>query len=565
MLSLWDQIHSQRRALIQLALTGLNPGLSRIAPSGQQISPKTAYLSSILPRVETMSETSNQPSVEHEELVAMLGIWKRFDGNPVLKGVNFELLAGEVHALVGENGAGKSTLMNILAGVHQPDSGSIRLRGRDLASIPDEKSAQALGIAIVFQERSLFAQLSVAENIFAARQPVKRLGRIDRKSLHENTRLLLRRTGLEADPQQSIESLSPAHQQLVEIAKALSHNPAILIFDEPSSSLTERETHRLFEVIRQLKSGGVGIIYISHRLPEVFQIADRVTVLKDGEGQGTIPIATTSTDDLVRRMVGRSLELRHQDAVAAGNPILLEVRNLSDPPTAPKPFLRNISFNVRRGEIVGFAGLAGAGRTELALAIFGSRTLGAGEIFVADKRVEIHSPREAIAAGLGYVPEDRKDGGLFLDMTVAENIVSASLRRFGQFWLGDREQMEVARQFEHSLRIVCRTPKQVVQRLSGGNQQKVALAKWLLVNPTVLIVDEPTRGVDVGAKAEVHQMLYQLSRRGTAVVVISSDLPEILDISDRIYVMREGTISGELNRLEATEEAVMRLASLNPP
>ena len=511
-----------------------------------------------------MSETSNHPVAKQEELVSMQGIWKSFDGNSVLKGVNFELLASEVHALVGENGAGKTTLMNLLAGVHQPDSGSIRLRGRAQTTIPDERSAQALGIAIVFQERSLFAQLTVAENIFAARQPVKRLGVIDRKRLNENTRLLLRQTGLEADPQQTVESLSPAHQQLVEIAKALSHNPAILIFDEPTSSLTERETNRLFEVIRQLKSGGVGIIYISHRLPEVFQIADRVTVLKDGEGQGTIPVAATSIDDLVRRMVGRSLELRHQDAVAAGNSILLEVRNLSDPPTAPKPFLRNISFNVRQGEIVGFAGLAGAGRTELALAIFGSRSLGAGEIFVAGKRVEIHSPREAIAAGLGYVPEDRKDGGLFLDMTVAENIVSASLRRFGQFWLGDREQMEVARQFEHSLRIVCQTPKQVVQRLSGGNQQKVALAKWLLVNPTVLIVDEPTRGVDVGAKAEVHLMLYKLSRRGTAVVVISSDLPEILDISDRIYVMREGTISGELSRLEATEEAVMRLASLSP-
>jgi ABC-type sugar transport system ATPase subunit len=511
-----------------------------------------------------MTETRDQPVMEDEELVAMHGIWKRFDGNSVLKGVNFELLRGEVHALVGENGAGKTTLMNLLAGVHQPDSGSIRLRGLAQATIPDEKSAQALGIAIVFQERSLFAQLSVAENIFAARQPVKRLGVIDRKRLHENTRLLLRQTGLEADPQQTVESLSPAHQQLVEIAKALSHNPSILIFDEPTSSLTERETHRLFEVIRQLKSGGVGIIYISHRLPEVFQIADRVTVLKDGEGQGTIPVAATSTDDLVRRMVGRSLDLRHQDAVAAGNPILLEVRNLSDPPTGPKPFLRNISFNVRRGEIVGFAGLAGAGRTELALAIFGSRSLGAGEIFVAGKRIEIHSPREAIAARLGYVPEDRKDGGLFLDMTVAENIASANLKRFGQFWLLDREQMEVARQFEHSLRIVCRTPKQVVQRLSGGNQQKVALAKWLLVNPTVLIVDEPTRGVDVGAKAEVHQMLYKLSRQGTAVVVISSDLPEILDISDRIYVMREGTISGELSRHEATEEAVMRLASLSP-
>src|ERR1700730_3041385 len=236
----------------------------------------------MFPSVETMPETCHHLSAEQEELVAMQGIWKSFDGNPVLKGVHFELFAGEVHALVGENGAGKTTLMNILAGVHQPDSGSIRLRGRGQATIPDERSAQALGIAIVFQERSLFAQLSVAENIFADRQPGKGLGGIDRKTLHENTCLLLRGTGLEADPQQTVESLSPAHQQLVEIAKALSHNPAILIFDEPTSSLTERETHRLFEVIRQLKSGGVGIIYISHRLPEVFQIADRITVLKDG-------------------------------------------------------------------------------------------------------------------------------------------------------------------------------------------------------------------------------------------------------------------------------------------
>jgi ABC-type sugar transport system ATPase subunit len=511
-----------------------------------------------------MFKTNNQPSAEQVELCTMHGIRKSFDGNAVLKDVDFELCTGEVHALVGENGAGKTTLMNILAGVYQPDSGSIRLRGCAPVTIADEKRAQELGIAIVFQERSLFAQLSIAENIFAARQPVKSLGRIDRKTLRENAHSLLLRTGLDADSQQAVETLSPAQQQLVEIAKALSLNPAIVIFDEPTSSLTERETHRLFEVIRQLRSDGAGVIYITHRLREVFQIADRVTVLKDGEGQGTMRVAATSSHDLIRRMVGRSLELRHQDAVAAGNPILLEVRNLSDPSTAPKPLLRNISFNARRGEILGFAGLAGAGRTELALAIFGARALGAGEIFVAGKRVVIHSPSEAIAAGLGYAPEDRKDGGLFLDMTVAENIGSASLRRFGQFWLRDREQMHAATQFEHSLRIVCRTPKQLVQSLSGGNQQKVALAKWLLVNPTVLIVDEPTRGVDVGAKAEVHHMLYKLSRRGTAVVVISSDLPEILDVSDRIYVMREGTISGELSRRDATEEAVMRLASLTP-
>ncbi len=425
--------------------------------------------------------------------------------------------------------------MNILAGVHQPDSGTIRLRGAGDLTIPDEKTAQRLGIAIVFQERSLFGQLTVAENIFAARQPIKSFGRIDWTHLYEDARHLLSRTGLDVDPAMLVEELSPAQQQLVEIAKALSLHPNIVIFDEPTSSLTERETQRLFEVIRQLKVSGVGIIYISHRLPEIFQIADRVTVLKDGEGQGTMGIAATGSEDLVQRMVGRSLQLRHQDAVASGNPILLEVRNLSDPrTTVPKPLLRGISFNVRRGEIVGFTGLAGAGRTELALAIFGVRLRGPGDILVAGKPVRIGSPSEAIC-----------------------------LDRFGEFWLRDRERMAVAGKFESSLRIVRRTAHQPVQSLSGGNQQKVALAKWLLLNPLVLIVDEPTRGVDVGAKADVHDLLYNLSRRGAAVVAISSDLPEILDISDRIYVMREGTISGELSRKDATEEAVMRLASLS--
>jgi ABC-type sugar transport system ATPase subunit len=496
------------------------------------------------------------------ELLSMDGIRKSFEGNVVLKDVSFHLSAGEVHALVGENGAGKSTLMNILAGVHQPDLGTVRLRGANL-TIPDEKAAQRLGIAIVFQERSLFGQLSIAENIFAARQPEKRFGRIDRERLYEEARVLLKRTGLDEDPRTSVEELSPAQQQLVEIAKALSFCPAIVIFDEPTSSLTERETQGLFGVIRQLKASGVGVIYISHRLREIFQIADRVTVLKDGENQGTLQLAETSTDDLIQRMVGRSLQLRHQDAVAAGNPIFLEVRNLSDPKSVTKPLLKEISFNARQGEIVGLAGLAGAGRTELALAIFGVRPRGTGQILVRGKQVEINSPTKAIAAGIGYVAEDRKEGGLFLEMTIAENVAAACLRRFGEFRLNWCEHVAVAERFRKSLRIACRTTSQTVQSLSGGNQQKVALAKWLLVNPAILIVDEPTRGVDVGAKAEVHELLYSLSRQGAAVVAISSDLPEILDISDRIYVMREGTIAGELSRRDAAEESIMRLASLS--
>ncbi|MBV8831108.1 MAG: sugar ABC transporter ATP-binding protein [Acidobacteriaceae bacterium] len=494
----------------------------------------------------------------------MRGIRKSFEGNDVLKGVDFDVWPGEVHALVGENGAGKSTLMNILAGVHQPSGGTIEFDGRTNVVIPDEKSAQQLGISIVFQERSLFGHLNVAENIFAARQP-NIFGHILRRRLQAEARRSLERIKLDLDPNTLVEELSPAQQQMVEIAKALSLEAKVIIFDEPTSSLTDKETQALFGVIRQLRSQGVGAIYISHRLEEIFQIADRVTVLKDGRWQGTTSVAETDTGDLVRRMVGRNLELRHNDAVAAHNPILLEVRGLSDPVSHPKALLKGISFNARAGEIVGFAGLAGAGRTELALSIIGIRPRGEGEIYVNGRRVTIRSPGEAIAAGVGYAFEDRKEGGLFLDMSIARNIAAAKLKRFGTWWLRDDRQSAVAVELQKSLRIACRDTSQLVQSLSGGNQQKVVLAKWLLANPKVLIVDEPTRGVDVGAKAEVHNLLYQVSREGAAVVVISSDLPEILAVSDRIYVMREGRITGELNRAEATEESVMRLASLTLP
>ena len=304
------------------------------------------------------------------------------------------------------------------------------------------------------------------------------------------------------------------------------------------------------------------MIYISHRLEEIFRIADRVTVLKDGEWQGTTSVSQTNPDDLVRRMVGRNLELRHRDAVVPDRPIVLEVRDLSDSANDPKPLLKEISFNVRSGELVCFAGLAGAGRTEVALSIFGARPRGQGAIYVRGCPVTIRSPKDAVAAGIGYASEERKEAGLFLEMSIARNIASAKLGAFGSLWLSDRRQASVAADFRTSLRIACQNTDQLVQSLSGGNQQKVVLAKWLFVNPTVLIVDEPTRGVDVGAKAEVHNLLYQLARRGTGVLVISSDLPEILAVSDRIYVICEGRISGELSRAEATEERIVRLASL---
>ena len=502
--------------------------------------------------------------LEDVPLLLMRTIKKSFDGIEVLKGVDFTVRAGEVHALVGENGAGKSTLMNLLAGVHQPTSGTIHFAGLDNLQIPDERTAQELGISIVFQERSLFAQLSLADNIFAARQPV-RFGHINRKQLSSDTRSLLQRVELELEPNQLVGELSPAQQQLVEIAKALSLNAKLMIFDEPTSSLTDTETRALFRVIRQLRTQNVGIIYITHRLEEIFLMADRVSVLKDGEGQGTFNTAETNTGELVRRMVGRSLELRHQDAVAAGNPIKLQVRNISDPKDSPRPLLKNISFNVRQGEIVGFAGLAGAGRTELALSIFGVRARGGGEIFLNDQRVSVHSPRDAIGRRIGYVAEDRKEGGLFLEMSIAANVAAAKLDAFGSWWMSGRKQRNTAERFRQSLRIVCAAVTQAVQSLSGGNQQKVVLAKWLLLDPKVLIVDEPTRGIDVGAKAEVHHLLYQHARKGSCVIVISSDLLEILDLSDRIYVMREGQITAELSRFQATEEKIMRFASLAPP
>jgi ABC-type sugar transport system ATPase subunit len=506
---------------------------------------------------------NDRPVAADVPLLSMQAVKKSFNGIEVLKGVDFTVRTGEVHALVGENGAGKSTLMNLLAGVHQPTSGTISFAGRDNLQIPDEKTAQELGISTVFQERSLFAQLNLADNIFAARQPV-RFGHVNQKKLSADTRALLQRVELNWEPNQLVGELSPAQQQLAEIAKALSFNAKLMIFDEPTSSLTDTETRALFRVIRQLREQGVGIVYITHRLEEIFLIADRVSVLKDGEGQGTFNATETNTNELVRRMVGRSLELRHKDAVAAGNPITFEVRDISDPMNSFRPLLRNVSLNVRQGEIVGLAGLAGAGRTELALSIFGVRPRGAGEIFLNKERVSIDSPRDAIQAGIGYVAEDRKEGGLFLEMSIAANVAAAKLDAFGSWWMSGRQERKTAEGFRQSLRIVSADVSQPVQRLSGGNQQKVVLAKWLLLNPKVLIVDEPTRGIDIGAKAEVHHLLYQHSRKGSSVIVISSDLPEILDVSDRIYVMREGQITGELSRIEATEEKVMRLASLAP-
>lgn len=506
-------------------------------------------------------------STERVPLLRMTGIHKRFPGVQALKGVAFETLPGEVHALVGENGAGKSTLMHILAGVYQPDAGEIRIDDKPVV-FGNELSAQKHGVAIVFQERSLFEQLSVADNIFAARQPV-RFGRVCTGELYANTRRLLGQVGLEqVHPGTILSELSPAEQQMVEVAKALSLEARLIIFDEPTAALTETETRALFAVIRKLQNEAKGIIYISHRLEEIFEIAQRVTILKDGEGQGTLKTSEATENDLVRRMVGR--ELAGQQFLAAAGQArspMLAVRNLAEDPwkRGQRICLKGISFTAEAGEIVAFAGLAGAGRTEVALSIFGARKWDAGEIHLNGQAVRIGAPEEAINLGIGYLPEDRKEAGLFLEMSIADNLGAAHLKHFGNWWFQNRSLARVTEDYISKLRVSCRSIGQPVQTLSGGNQQKVILARWLLVQPRVLIVDEPTRGVDVGAKAEVHALLRQLAASGTAVIVISSDLPEVLALGDRILVMSEGRITGELSSDEATEEAILKLASQHLP
>jgi ABC-type sugar transport system ATPase subunit len=506
---------------------------------------------------------SSPAAAPFSPLVAMRGICKTFPGVRALDEMQLDVRAGEVHAVVGENGAGKSTLMHILAGVYQQESGTIDFAGQQVR-IVDERAAQALGIAIVYQERSLFDSLSVAENIFAGRQPVRAGNWIDRRKMEADARQLLVKIGLDVSPAAGLSTLAPAEQQLVEIAKALSLDAKLIIFDEPTAALTEGETRTLFDVIRSLKKAGAAVIYISHRLEEIFAIADRVTVLKDGRWQGTLPIAEATPEELIRRMVGREVAgtLRvPSEAIRSKTSPLFEVRGISDAAGADSSLLRDVSFHVRAGEIVALAGLAGAGRTETALSIFGARTRASGQIFVDGREVPIHSVPDAIAAGIGYLPEDRKQAGLFLEMSIARNIVAASLSKFGSIVTSGGAVQQAAEQYRQRLGIDCRSIDQSVRSLSGGNQQKVLLAKWLLVEPRVLIVDEPTRGVDVGAKAEVHRLLIELAERGTAVLVISSDLTEVLALGDRVLVMAVGRIVGELSRGEATEETIVHLAS----
>ncbi len=492
-------------------------------------------------------------------LIEVEGVSKSFPGVRALSDVRFELRPGEVHALMGENGAGKSTLMKFLAGVYTKDSGRILYNGREVA-FANPREAQAAGVGIIHQELQLMNHLTVAQNIFIGREPKLAFGLLlDEDKLNRQAQALLDHMGLRLDPCASVGRLTVAKQQMVEIAKSLSYNSRVLINDEPTSALKNAEIYQLLKMIRELKSRGVGIVYISHKIDELKLISDRVTVLRDGEYVGTVPTETTSIDAIISMMVGRTLaDVQRDQTRKPRDEIALEVKGLNC-----GPLVKNVSFSLRRGEILGFAGLMGAGRTEVARAVFGADRADSGEIIVGGKKVAIHTPKQAVAAGIGYLSEDRKRFGIAVSMNVASNVVMANLSHylFAHVFLRSRAILADAEKFVKLLGIRTPSLTQEVGLLSGGNQQKVVVAKWLDRDCDILFFDEPTRGIDVGAKAEIYKLLRELAAEGKSIVMISSELPEILRMSDRIVVMCEGRITGELSPAEATQERIMQLAT----
>jgi len=494
-----------------------------------------------------------------QKLLQMSGIEKRFAGVHALKGVDFELESGEVHALLGENGAGKSTLMKILAGIYPVDEGEIFIEGNKV-SINSVKDAQALGISIIHQEISLVPHLSVAENIFLGKEPVTKTGWIDWKKMIEETRKTLQQFGLELSPEVPVKKLTVAQQQMIEIIKAVSFRAKMIVMDEPTSSLTEKEVEFLFQTIGHLKEQGVGIVYISHRMNELFAITDRITVLRDGALIGTVRTKETTADQLISMMVGRELTQYYikDTAPENGGEIVLSVHNLSK-----KGVLNKAGFELRKGEILGFAGLVGAGRSELMKCIFGLDAFDEGEIRIDGKPLIIRNPNDAIKHGIAYVTENRKEEGLFLIRSVQYNITIKVLDKFIKWWfrVNARYEDQRTRQFINELSIKTPNPDQEVRNLSGGNQQKVLISRWLATNPRILILDEPTRGVDVGAKAEIYAIMNRLVKEGVSIIMISSELPEVINMSDRIAVMYKGGIRTILNRDEFSQETIMHYAT----
>ena len=503
------------------------------------------------------------PGAVGDLLVEMDGISKDFPGVHALKECRFDLHRGEVHALVGENGAGKSTLMKILAGVYRRDAGRIRLNGVDV-EIPTPRAAQLLGVSIIHQELSLMPNLTAAQNIFIGREPRRRLPfLLDEHALNEHARRLFEGLHIKIEPETKVAKLAVAQQQMVEIAKALSHRAEVVIMDEPTAALTETEIDELFRIIRKLRDDGVGVVHISHRLEELKRISDRVTVMRDGQYVATVDTKDATIDQIIRMMVGRTIYEAAPEIPEVVDPnVVLEVQGLSRGRT-----VRNVSFSLRRGEILGFAGLVGAGRTEVARAVFGADRPDTADIRVHGKAARINSPGDAVRQGIGYLSEDRKRYGLALGMDVEANIVLATLRKFLRSFgrVDVRRTHAAAQQLVERLAIKTPSLRQKVRNLSGGTQQKVVVAKWLTANTEILIFDEPTRGIDVGAKSEIYHLLNELAHQGKAIIMISSELPEILRMSHRIVVMCEGRITGELSGRDATQEQIMTYATMRPP
>jgi ribose transport system ATP-binding protein len=489
-------------------------------------------------------------------LLEMRGISKRFPGVVALDNVSLQIGPGEVVALCGENGAGKSTLMKILGGVYQPDAGEVHIDGKAI-QIQNVNDAMRLGIAFIHQELNVLDNLDVAANVFLGREPVNALRLIDRRKMHADTEPFLKRLGLQVSTQTRLDKLSIAHQQMVEIAKALSLNARLIIMDEPTSSLTLSETKRLLELVRELAAQGVSVIYISHRLGEIDECADRVVVLRDGKNAGELSHKEATHDKLVGMMVGREIKNFYVQSDAPKTRGFFKVRNVSSQlyPT------KSTSFDAARGEILGFAGLVGAGRSEIAKAIIGLDPSPTKEIILDGKTISVESPRDAIAHGIYLVPENRRTEGLVVEMSVRENISLPSLQSFSRLGLIQRgRERVVAKQQVDSLKVKTPTTESLVLNLSGGNQQKVVLGKWLAMAPRVMILDEPTRGIDVGAKAEIYRLMRELAGQGAVILMISSDMEEILHVSDRVAVMHEGHITGILERPDCNEQNVMQLA-----
>lgn len=487
--------------------------------------------------------------------IEMRNISKSFGNNKVLEKIDLDLQSGQVHALMGENGAGKSTLMNILTGLFPATKGTITIDGKEM-SFANPQEAEEFGISFIHQEMNTWSDMTVLENLFLGREIKNSFGLLNQKAMKEKANQAFERLGVSIPLNAEIGKLSVGQQQMIEIAKSLLSEVSILIMDEPTAALTDRETESLFSIINSLKAQGVGIVYISHRMEEIFRITDLITVMRDGLVVDTTPTNETTSDELVKKMVGRELEDYYPDKTAKIGEVAFEVSHLSGND------FEDVSFQVRKGEILGFSGLMGAGRTEVMRAIFGIDALKSGQIKIDGQEVSIANPVQAIEKGIGFLTENRKDEGLILDFSIKDNMTLPSTRDFSKHgFFDDKTSTEFVNQLIERLRVKSGTPKLPVGNLSGGNQQKVVLAKWIGIAPRILILDEPTRGVDVGAKREIYQLMNELAERGVPIIMVSSDLPEILGVSDRIIVMHEGRISGELSQSEANQELVMQLAT----